>query len=69
MVAGAPDFSPETIAAAACWSVRELESYRAQLRARGVPRDSIEGWNLAVLEARQALESEPDLADEPPVLH
>jgi len=65
----APDFSAETVAAAARWSVRELESYRAQLRAQSVPRDSIEGWNRAVLDAQQALTSESDQDDEPPVLH
>ncbi len=45
-----PDFSTEFIAAAGRWSVRELEAYRARLRAQGVPRDSLIGWDRAVEE-------------------
>jgi AAA domain len=45
-----PDFSPEFLAIAASWGVRETEAYRAQLRAGSVHRDSIEGWNRAVEE-------------------
>ena len=51
-------------------SVRELEGYKAELRGKGVPRDSIEGWLAAVREAREARD-EPgaESDDEPPILH
>jgi hypothetical protein len=45
-----PDFSVEFIERAAGWSVREIEAYRTRLRAQGVPRDSIAGWDRAVEE-------------------
>jgi hypothetical protein len=68
--APAPDFSREFIALAAGWGVRELEGYKAMLRAQQVPRDSIEGWLAAVREARGELEGDgeepPDL---PPTIH
>jgi hypothetical protein len=60
----APDFSREFITLAAGWGVRELEGYKAQLRAQQVPRDSIEGWLAAIREARGP-EVDGD-ADEPP---
>jgi hypothetical protein len=47
--------------------VRELEGYKAELRSKGVPRDSIEGWLAAVREAREAIEAKPgDPDDDPP---
>ena len=49
-----PDFSLDAIARAACWSVREIEAYRARLRAQGVPRDTILGWDRAVEEHKTA---------------
>jgi hypothetical protein len=45
-----PDFSIEFIEMAGQWSVREVEAYRARLRAQGVPRDSLFGWDRAVAE-------------------
>jgi hypothetical protein len=45
-----PDFSIEFIEAAGRWSVREIEAYRARLRAQGVARDSLIGWDRAVEE-------------------
>jgi hypothetical protein len=45
-----PDFSIEFIELAGRWSVREIEAYRARLRAQGVPRDSLIGWDRAVEE-------------------
>ena len=45
--------------------VRELEGYKATLRAQQVPRDSIEGWLAAVREARGELEGD---SEEPPDL-
>jgi hypothetical protein len=68
MAAPSPDFSRDFVALAAGWGVRELEGYKAELRSKGVPRDSIEGWLAAVREAREALEVEPDTDDEPPHL-
>jgi hypothetical protein len=47
-----PDFSIEAIAQAAAWSVREREGYRARLRARGVPRDTLLGWDRVIEEHR-----------------
>ena len=58
--APAPDFSREFIALAAGWGVREIEGYKATLRAQQVPRDSIEGWLAAVREARGELEGDGD---------
>jgi energy-coupling factor transporter ATP-binding protein EcfA2 len=49
-----PDFSLDAIAQAACWSVREIEAYRARLRAQGVPRDTILGWDRCVEEHKTA---------------
>jgi hypothetical protein len=49
-----PDFSLDAIAQAACWSVREIEAYRARLRAQGVPRDTLLGWDRAIEEHRAA---------------
>jgi hypothetical protein len=42
-LAPSPDFSREFIARAARWGTREVEGYKAELRSKGVPRDSIEG--------------------------
>jgi hypothetical protein len=66
----APDFSRDFVERAARWSVRELEGYKAELRGKGVHRDSIEGWLAAVREARETPD-EPDVEsdDEPPILH
>jgi AAA domain len=68
--APAPDFSRELIGLAAGWGVREIEGYKATLRAQQVPQDSIEGWVAAVREARGELEGDgeapPDL---PPTIH
>jgi hypothetical protein len=50
-----PDFSLEAIAHAASWSVREMEGYLAQLRAQGVPRDTLLGWARAIEEHRGAM--------------
>jgi hypothetical protein len=50
-----PDFSLDAIVMAAGWSVREIEGYRARLRAHGVPRDTILGWDRAVDEQRAVL--------------
>jgi hypothetical protein len=52
-----PDFSLDAIAQASCWSVREIEAYRARLRAQGVPRDTILGWDRAVEEHKTATPS------------
>jgi hypothetical protein len=37
-----PDFSEEAIRAAAGWSIRETEAYRARLRAGGVPNRAVD---------------------------
>jgi len=66
-----PDFSEEFLAQAARWSVREIERYRAQLRARPVPPETIKGWDRAVEDerARQTAETDKPDDDEPGFVH
>ena len=53
-VGALPDFSRDFVAmAASTWGTREVERYKAELRAQGVPNDSIEGWFAALCEARE----------------
>jgi hypothetical protein len=52
---GKYDFSVEAIERAAGWPIREIETYRARLRAAGVPRDTILGWDRTVEEQKAAL--------------
>jgi hypothetical protein len=49
-----PDFSLNAIELAARWSVREIEAYRARLRALGVPKETMLGWDRAVDEQKAA---------------
>jgi len=47
-----PDFSRDAIAQAARWSVREMEAYRARMRAQRVPKETLLGWERAIEEQK-----------------